>query len=163
MAKIANAPDQQQHARHILLVGDRRRCRRRSSSGRTRPLQTMIASATESTITIAVAADSPPTKGEQRDGISRRATAAARARTCRLSKLCPWQVSRPADGDRHDENVDQHQIDRKQPCGAADLASRSCSRRPSHGTGAAAAGCTPTTRNVTVSQCRHGSRRRTGR
>ena len=38
--------------------------RRRSSSGTTRPLQTMIASATESTITIAVAADSPPMKAK---------------------------------------------------------------------------------------------------
>ena len=35
--------------------------RRRSSSGSTSPFETMMASATESTITMAVAAESPPT------------------------------------------------------------------------------------------------------
>ena len=86
--------------------------------GTTRLLQTMIDSATVSTITMAVEADRPPRKA-----IRAKQLAAGGNRQGQHDRVSPSVVPRaknsePGDGDRHDENVDRDEIERKQPGGA---------------------------------------------
>ena len=81
---------------------------------------TMMASATLSTITIAVAADSPPMKAVSASS-SEPAASGSASTNMSLSTAPGGNVSKPGDRDRHDEEIDQHEIERKQPGGAPDL------------------------------------------
>ena len=95
--------------------------RRRSRSGITRSLEMVMASATLSTTTIPVAAERPPT-------IVSSATPCApalsgSARTVRSRLIDPsGKILRPAMASGSDEQIDQHQIGRKQPGRGADVA-----------------------------------------
>ena len=60
-----DAPHRQQQRADIARGAEISASRRCSTSGMTMSFDTMIASATNSTITMAVAADSPPTKGDE--------------------------------------------------------------------------------------------------
>ena len=74
------------------VISGSRRC---STSGMTMSLDTMMASATDSTITIAVAAESPPTKA----AIVNRSECAASGNAKTNMSLSTWpgaNVSRPA-------------------------------------------------------------------
>ena len=75
---------------------------------------TMMASATDSTITMAVAADRPPTKA-----ISVRTLGLGRQRQRQHEHVAvdlpAGNVSRPAIAIGTHEQVDQHEIERKQP------------------------------------------------
>ena len=94
--------------------------RRLSTSGITMSFDTMIASATDSTITMAVAAERPPMKATR-----------ANSSECALSGSAEHEhVAVHAAGgkrqqargrDRHHEQIDQDEVEREQPRGAADL------------------------------------------
>ncbi len=94
--------------------------RPRSRSGTTSPLQTMMARATDSTITMAVAAERPPTNASR---VTMSAPAASGRPSTYMSAAndALGQHHQAGRGDRHHEQVDQHQIDGKQPGGAAHL------------------------------------------
>ena len=81
---------------------------------------TMMASATVSTITIAVAADSPPTNAGEREQLGAGAQRQRQHEHVAVD-VAAREGQQAGDRDRHDEQVDQHQIERKQPGGAADL------------------------------------------
>src|SRR3974377_878938 len=85
--------------------------RRCSTSGITMSFDTMIDSATVSTITMAVAADSPPTNA----AMGRTSQTACRGRAGREG-----QQTGQRDGDN--KQVDRQQVERKQPRGTLDLA-----------------------------------------
>ena len=94
--------------------------RRCSTSGTTRSFDTMMASATDSTITMAVAADNPPTKG--RHGEERRIGVKRQRQHEHVAVHLPGREGQHAgERDRHHEQVDQHEIEREQPGRALDL------------------------------------------
>ena len=82
---------------------------------------TMMASATVSTITMAVAADRPPTNAsdgeDARSGLQRQ-----RQHEHVAVDLAGREGQQAGDRDRHHEQVDQHEIDREHPARALDLA-----------------------------------------
>ena len=80
----------------------------------------MMASATESTITMAVAADSPPTKASS-VMTSAPADSGSASTNMSASNEPLGRHHEPGCRNGHHEQVDQHEIDRKQPGGAADL------------------------------------------
>ena len=100
------------------LISASRRC---STSGTTRSFETMIDSATDSTITMAVAADRPPTKAVT---VSRCWSRPQRQRQHEHVAVdrAGRKGHQAGERDRHHEQVDQHQIEREQPAGAADFA-----------------------------------------
>ena len=82
----------------------------------------MIESATASTMTMAVAADRPPMKAIEGEDVGLPAAAAAPARRVSPS-VRPAEHEEAGDGDRHHEDVDGDEIERKQPGGALDARS----------------------------------------
>ena len=118
-----------------------RRCR---MSGITSPLETMMEIATHSTITMAVAADRPPTKATSAT-MSEPADNGSASTYMSASTEPAGKADQPGDRHRHHEQVDQHQIERKQPGAPGGSRPRCCSPPPSRGTGAAAAGWRRTT------------------
>ena len=91
-----------------------------STSGMTMWLDTMIASATHSTITIAVAADRPPMNTAT---VRQRRAAGERQRQHEHVAVDAAHRERdqPCERDRNDEQVDGDQIEREQPARAAHL------------------------------------------
>ena len=119
-------------------AGAPRQARRRSTIGMTRWFEIMIATATDSTITMAVAAESPPRKAMR---ATMPAPSMQRQRQHRHVAVdrAAGESSRPRERDRDDEDVDEHEVEREQPGGALHVLDRRGSRPPSRGTGAAAA------------------------
>ena len=114
-------PHREQQRADILAAADAALSRRCSTSGMMRSFDTMIESATDSTITMAVAADSPPTKAAM---VRMLEPALQRQRQHEhvAVDLAGRKGQQAGERDRHHEQVDQHQIERKQPGGALDLA-----------------------------------------
>ena len=114
-------PHGEQQRADVLAATISSASRRCSTQGTTMSLEIMMASATVSTITMAVAADRPPTKasdGEHvRSGVQRQ-----RQHEHVAVDLAGREGEQAGDGDRHHEQVDQHQIDREHPARALDLA-----------------------------------------
>ena len=107
----------------------------RSSTGITRSLQTMVESAIVSTITMPVAAESPPTNTN-----SARTSCwwAIGSVSTKVSASTPRaEEQQPAERDRQDEDVDQQQVEREEPDRLSQVASRRRSRPPRPGTAAA--------------------------
>ncbi len=98
-------------------------------SGTTMSLETMIESATVSTITIAVAADSPPMKAASASAFG---TAGDRQHQHEhvAVDLAALEREQACHGDGNDEEIDQHEVDRKHPCARAALRPRRGSRPP---------------------------------
>ncbi len=88
--------------------------RRWRKNGTTRSFDTMMASATDSTITIAVAADKPPMKAAM---VKKRRI--HRQRQSQHEHIAVDTARRKGEQarqrDRHHEQIDQHEIKRKQP------------------------------------------------
>jgi hypothetical protein len=78
----------------------------------------MMASATDSTITMAVAAERPPTKATM---VSRSGLERQRQHEHVAVELAGRESQKSCRGDWNDEQIDQHEIDRKHPAGAPDL------------------------------------------
>ena len=80
---------------------------------------TMIASATDSTITIAVAAERPPMKAMRANSSE---CALSGSPSTNMSPSMPPAERQQARGrDRHHEQIDKDEVQREQPRGAADL------------------------------------------
>ena len=102
----------------------------------TRSLEIMIDSATLATITMAVAADSPPMKATMRQQVM-----AAEQRQRQHVEVAAGPVAdhdQAGEGDRQHEEVDRHQIEREDPGRRAQLGLARGSRRSSRRTAAAA-------------------------
>ena len=94
--------------------------RRLSTSGTTMSLDTMMASATDSTITMAVAAERPPTNAISviRLGMGRERQ---RQHEHVAVHVAERKIQQAGDRDRQHKQIDEHQIEREQPGGAADF------------------------------------------
>ena len=98
----------------------RRRC---NTSGMMMSFETMTESATHSTITIAVAADRPPTKTATLSSGASPSTGSASTYMSGIDRA-ERKGDQSRKRDRNHEQVDRHQVKRKQPARAADFRRR---------------------------------------
>ena len=134
---MAHAADSQQQLCRRPMPGACP-CQRRSRTGSTRSLLTMVDRAMVSTITMPVAAESPPMKtASASQGVPKAIGRVSTKVSGVDAAVREGQQARHRDGD--DEQVDQQQVEREQPDRPRGSGARRCSPPPLPGTGGAAA------------------------
>ncbi len=105
MAKIDEAPRLEQEVAEVGAAHSASAVRAAGTSGNTISLDTIMASATHSTITIAVAADKPPMNTAMLSALEPASIGSA-STYMSLSTAPNGKVDEAGEGDRNDEQVD---------------------------------------------------------